>query len=125
MSDITRGLDPGPLHRLAASVPGGPALAVELIDLALTDTPARLAEVGRRLEERDGTGAASLAHTLIARCGIVGSGRMAEDCRRLEDAALAADYGLAKSIKREIEQEFDRITSALAEMRRVMMRRDR
>lgn len=114
--DIT--LELSYLDRMSAGLGDeGPALVLEIVDLVLTDTPARIVELVRCLDAGDLAGAGAVAHGLIGRCGLVGAHRLTTLCRRLEEAALSGNVAAGADAREAIESEFERLAAALRALR--------
>lgn len=114
--DVT--LERSYLDRVSAGLGDeGPGLVLEIVDLVLAETPARIGELVRCLDAGDLTGAGAVAHGLIGRCGLVGALRLTALCRRLEENALAGNAPAAAVARELIASEFERLAAALRELR--------
>jgi HPt (histidine-containing phosphotransfer) domain-containing protein len=106
------------LDRMSAGLGDeGPGLVLEIVDLVLTDTPARILELVRCLDAADLAGAGAVAHGLIGRCGLVGAVRLTALCRRLEEDAIAGNAAAGAGARELIVSEFERLEVALRELR--------
>lgn len=118
MSEQEATLEPSYLDRMSAGLGDeGPELVLEIVDLVLTDTPARIAELGRCLVAGDLAGAGGIAHGLIGRCGLVGALRLTALCRRLEEDALAGNVEAGAVAGEAIVSEYERLAAALRALR--------
>jgi HPt (histidine-containing phosphotransfer) domain-containing protein len=114
--DIT--LEPSYLDRMAEGLGDeGPALVLEIVDLVLTDTPARIVELMRCLDAGDLAGAGAVAHGLIGRCGLVGAHRLTTLCRRLEEDALSGNVAAGVDAREALVSEYERLAAALRALR--------
>jgi HPt (histidine-containing phosphotransfer) domain-containing protein len=114
--DVT--LERSYLERMSAGLGDeGPGLVLEIVDLVLTDTPARIGELVQCLDAGDLAGAGAVAHGLIGRCGLVGALRLTALCRRLEEGAVAGDVSVGPVAREVIVAEFERLAAALRELR--------
>jgi HPt (histidine-containing phosphotransfer) domain-containing protein len=114
--DVT--LERSYLERMSAGLGDeGPGLVLEIVDLVLTDTPARIGDLVHCLDAGDLAGAGAVAHGLIGRCGLVGALRLTALCRRLEEGAVAGDASVGPVAREVIVAEFERLAAALRELR--------
>ncbi len=93
--------------------PGADGLLAELIDLFLTDTPLRLAELRQALADQDATRIAAIAHTLKGSCGNLGAERLAALTCDVERAARQELSAPADTCLAPIEEEFRLVQAAL------------
>ncbi|MET0552447.1 MAG: Hpt domain-containing protein [Vicinamibacteria bacterium] len=111
-------LDPSYLDRMSAGLGDeGPGLVLEIVDLVLTDTPARVAELARCLDAGDLAAAGAIAHGLIGRCGLVGALRLTALCRRLEEDAVGGNAAGGAGAREAIVSEYERLAAALRALR--------
>jgi HPt (histidine-containing phosphotransfer) domain-containing protein len=102
------------LDRMSAGLGDeGPELVLEIVDLVLTDTPDRIAQLASSLDAGDLAGAGAVAHGLIGRCGLVGALRLTALCRRLEEDALRGDLAAGLGARAAIVSEYERLAAAL------------
>jgi HPt (histidine-containing phosphotransfer) domain-containing protein len=114
--DVT--LEPSYLDRMSAGLGDeGPELVLEIVDLVLLDTPARIGELARCLDAGDLPGAGGIAHGLIGRCGLVGALRLTALCRRLEEDALSGNVEAGTAAREAIVSEYERLAAALRALR--------
>jgi len=118
MSDQDVTLEPSYLDHMAKGLGDeGPALALEIVDLVLNDTPTRIGELVRRFDAGDLAGAGAVAHSLVGRCGLVGALRLTALCRRLEEHALRGNVAAGADAKEAVVSEFERVAAALRSLR--------
>jgi HPt (histidine-containing phosphotransfer) domain-containing protein len=123
MSEPDATLERSFLDRMSAGLGDeGPGLVLEIVDLVLTDTPARIGELARCLDAGDLAGAGAVAHGLIGRCGLVGALRLTALCRRLEEDALAGNAAAGMAAREVIVSEFERLAAELRELRASFVR---
>jgi HPt (histidine-containing phosphotransfer) domain-containing protein len=114
MSEQDATLELSYLDRMSAGLGDeGPELVLEIVDLVLTDTPARIAQLASSLDAGDIAGAGAVAHGLIGRCGLVGALRLTALCRQLEEDALRGDLAAGLGARAAILSEYDRLAAAL------------
>jgi HPt (histidine-containing phosphotransfer) domain-containing protein len=118
MSDPESTLEPSYLDRMSAGLGDeGPGLVLEIVDLVLNDTPARIVELARCLDAGDLAGAGAIAHALIGRCGLVGALRLTALCRRLEEDAVSGNAADGMGAREAIVSEYERLAAALRALR--------
>jgi signal transduction histidine kinase/CheY-like chemotaxis protein/HPt (histidine-containing phosphotransfer) domain-containing protein len=92
---------------------GGPNLIDELIELYVTDTKARLAELHIALHEHDASTLRRLLHSLTGSSHNLGIRRIAVMCSELEEQFLNGAFAGATGTLAELEDEFVRVQQAL------------
>ncbi|MBI2928038.1 MAG: Hpt domain-containing protein [Verrucomicrobia bacterium] len=93
--------------------PGADGLLAELIDLFLTDTPLRLAELRQAVADQNPTRIAAIAHTLKGSCGNLGAERLAALTCDVERAARQELSVPADTCLAPIEEEFRLVQAVL------------
>ena len=87
----------------------------EMIDLFLDDTPLRLQALHSALEASNAHALERAAHQLKGSCGSFGALRMVRLCMDLEALARAGNLDEAAAPMRDLEAEFERVRTALAD----------
>jgi HPt (histidine-containing phosphotransfer) domain-containing protein len=93
--------------------PNGPDSLKELAELFIKDGWMRLTRLERALADKDGPGAAAVAHTLKGSANNLGARHLASVCQSLENAAKSADTTEAANILLELKGEFQEVERAL------------
>jgi PAS domain S-box-containing protein len=91
----------------------GPDPVVELIDLFVRDTPARIAEMRLAATQYDHTRLAAEAHNLKGCASSIGAHQMATFCGELEERAEAKAIQVATRLLQKVADEFERVRAAL------------
>lgn len=97
---------------------GSPGLLAELIDLFLKQGEEKLVELRQALESRNDAVLGRIAHTLKGSAGSLGALRLSGICRELEGALRGNAWPEAEERVSEVEAEFARVRTALAEERK-------
>jgi len=100
----------GKLRKLEAATPG---LLKNVAELFLKDTPIGLERLRDAVRNEDAALLGRLAHTIKGSAGNLGARGMAAICAEVEAHAKAGDLKSAPTRVRELDQEFDRVRSAL------------
>ena len=108
-------LDPDRLAELGRldSSGNGSALVGRLAECFLARAPADLADLRVAVQRGDATAVAQIAHRLKGAAGTLGSAGLVDLCQELEALARAGALPPADDLLWRLEQEFDRVTSAL------------
>jgi len=85
----------------------------ELVDMFLTDAPARIASIDDALERRDLEHLAAVAHSLKGMCRNQGAARMADVCVAVEQSVRSSDTDALRDAVGRLRTELDRARSAL------------
>lgn len=111
-------LDPDALAALQAVSPDdGGQFFNELIDIFLTDTPARLGEITVGLQKQDAPGVMRAAHSIKGSAGNFGAGSLAKIAYEIEHAARDSKLAEVPALVPTIEAEFARVQAALLALR--------
>jgi CheY-like chemotaxis protein len=107
-------LDPSLLDSLRTlRFEGEPDPVVEIIDLFLRDTPARLEETKSASARRDSAGVQSAAHTLKGSANNLGARRLGAAAGRLENEASTGQWELIEELLRAAETELQALIPEL------------
>lgn len=107
-------VDPEPWRSLQQAAAGDTAFLLGLLDLALEDTPRRLASLAAAAGEGDATRSAALAHGLVARAGMLGLVELQAACRDLDGgAASLGREGLVRAAV-GVQEAFDAVRGVLS-----------
>jgi len=101
------------IGRLRESMPGKDALIDELIDLFVSDLPARLSAITQAVERADAPALALQAHALRGGAANFGAGRLGALCGRLEESGARGVLEQAPSMLDEVRRESARVRDAL------------
>jgi HPt (histidine-containing phosphotransfer) domain-containing protein len=101
-----------------AQIDGEPDLVVELIDLYLTDTVAKMGALRKALANSDEPTLRRLAHCLRGSSGNLGARLMAERCKELEQVGGDDWHHTAGDLLHDLEGEFERVAVIFAAERR-------
>ena len=113
-------VDPAALASLRAMRQGDSDLVLEVIELFLQETPPRLAALRDGLRHGDLPLVIRVAHTLRGSAGYLGAKTLTALCARVEDKARQAQPFNAAFALSSIEEEVERVCSALlAEVERL------
>ncbi len=93
--------------------PGEPDPLVDLIDLYLQDTPARVAKMQAALAASDGGALASAAHSLKGSSSNLGARQLANLCMQVEKLAKAGQMADAEGLFAALTDEFARVCAVL------------
>ncbi|HKQ40185.1 MAG TPA: PAS domain-containing protein, partial [Verrucomicrobiae bacterium] len=93
--------------------PDEPDSLKELAELFIKDGWMRVTRLERALADKDGPGAAAVAHTLKGSANNLGARHLASLCQSLENAAKSADTTEAANILLELKGEFQEVERAL------------
>ena len=111
-------LDPESIAALNSVAPGdGGAFLRELVDIFLTDTPRRLAEISRSLESGDFATLSRAAHSIKGSAGNFGAHGLVERAWNLERAARAGDRTASPQLATLLVTEFERVRIAMEALR--------
>ena len=91
----------------------GAEILVELIDIFLDDTPTRLNDLQRAVQEVDAHGTEQAAHALKSACAQLGAAHLSSMCRDLEAKGRAGDLDGAPLLVERALAEFGRVHAAL------------
>ena len=105
-------LDAAFLETLAADI--GPEPVQGLIDLFLSDAPARMEALSAALDAEDAVAAAKVAHTLKSGAGSVGALAFAALCGGAEQSAREGRFDDAHVVARALPAELSRTATALS-----------
>jgi signal transduction histidine kinase/CheY-like chemotaxis protein/HPt (histidine-containing phosphotransfer) domain-containing protein len=100
----------GNLRKLEDTTPG---LLKNVAELFLRDAPIGLERLKDAVRVEDAELIGRLAHMMKGSAGNLGARGMAAICAKVEADAAAGDFGSAPSRVYELDQEFDRVRSAL------------
>jgi HPt (histidine-containing phosphotransfer) domain-containing protein len=89
------------------------ALAAELIELFLSDTPLQLAALSSGIDQSDAEATRRSAHQLKGGCLTIGAGRMAEICEQLEVACVSHSLGDLSRLGKQLSGEFMQVKNEL------------
>ena len=107
-------LDPDRLAELGElDSPGNRSLVGRLAECFLARGPADLADLRAAVQRGDATAVAQIAHRLKGAAAALGSAGLVNLCQELEALARTDAVPPADDLLRRVEQEFDRVTSAL------------
>ncbi|MDB6034886.1 MAG: sensor hybrid histidine kinase [Verrucomicrobiales bacterium] len=99
--------------------PGQPDPLKELIELFIKDAKPRIERMQAALNEKDGNGLASAAHTLKGSASNLGARGLAGLCSQLEKIGKSGDLAEAANILLDVRSEFQFVeTSLIAEMQK-------
>jgi HPt (histidine-containing phosphotransfer) domain-containing protein len=101
------------IGRLRESMPGKDALIDELIELFVSDLPARLSAIAQAVERADAPALALQAHALRGGAANFGAGRLDALCGKLEEIGARGVLAQAPSMLDEIRRESARVHDAL------------
>ena len=110
-------LDQAALTMLLDLLGGEKALMVELIDSFLEEAPLLLARLSQAAQEGDAAGVRMAAHTLKSSSNDFGATELARMCQELEDIGKDGLLIDTTSKVAAVELEYDRVKSALDEIR--------
>jgi HPt (histidine-containing phosphotransfer) domain-containing protein len=85
----------------------------QLIELFLTDAPARMARMREAIARADWRALGDYAHSLKGSCGTLGALRMAELCDWLERHDHRAAAAAAEMACEELAMQYERVRTAL------------
>jgi HPt (histidine-containing phosphotransfer) domain-containing protein len=100
----------GNLRKLEDTTPG---LLKNVTELFLRDAPIGLERLKDAVRIEDPELLGRLAHMMKGSAGNIGARGMAAICAKVEADAAAGDFGSAPTRVYELDQEFDRVRSAL------------
>lgn len=111
-------LDPAVIAGLreAQDAFGNPAFIRQLVSLFQARTPGKMDQVRQAIAAGDGAAIHDVAHALKSNCGMLGAGRMAGACARMEEAAARGDLAAAAEAFREAEAQLPLVLTALADL---------
>ena len=92
---------------------GVPGLLGELVDLFLSDTPARMRNLEDALDGGDAAGVEAEAHALKSSCGNVGATALADLFKEIEALGRDAQMQSVPSLVARTRGEFDDVEQAL------------
>jgi signal transduction histidine kinase/DNA-binding response OmpR family regulator/HPt (histidine-containing phosphotransfer) domain-containing protein len=95
---------------------GAAGLLGKVVEAFLQDTPLRLNDLERALDDRNAGSVAGIAHTLKGSSANLGAGAFAKTCAELEDAAEAGDWTRAEKLAAELRAELARLRIALLKL---------
>lgn len=111
-------LDPESITALNAVSPDdGGAFLRELIDIFLTDTPQRLAEIRASLAQPDATTLTRASHSIKGAAGNFGARALARVAQQIEAHAKTPDFAAAAGLLGDLENEFARVKTAMESLR--------
>jgi CheY-like chemotaxis protein/HPt (histidine-containing phosphotransfer) domain-containing protein len=110
-------LDPNALVGLRDLVGDDPAFLRELVDSALEDAPALLAEMRRALDAGDATTLRRAAHTLKSTSAQFGATAFAALCKQVEALMAAEPPSAAAALVAQIESDWPAVEAALRGIR--------
>ena len=90
-----------------------PGLFKNVAELFLKDTPIGLERLKDAVGAKDAALVGRLAHTMKGSAGNLGARGMAAICAEVEAHAAVGDFNSAPTRVCELDQEFDRVRSAL------------
>ena len=96
---------------------GDDTFIAEVIDAFLADAPTLLATLRHALDEENADELRRAAHTLKSNGATLGAEAFSEHCRALEQRAKSARLAGASELVNRIEQEYEQLWEALAELR--------
>lgn len=111
--ESTPALDAEHVADLLALDKGKGAVFARFVDLFVTKSPERIAEIRRLAEGGDLAGLAEAAHTLRGGAGNVGAFRLAVLLGRIEAAGKTADHAAAHSSLALLDAEYGATRDAL------------
>jgi signal transduction histidine kinase/DNA-binding response OmpR family regulator len=100
----------GNLRKLEDATPG---LLKNVAELFLRDAPIGLERLKDAVRTEDAELVGRLAHMMKGSAGNLGARGMAAICAKVEADAAAGDFGFVPTRVQELDQEFDRVRSAL------------
>jgi signal transduction histidine kinase/CheY-like chemotaxis protein len=110
-----RAVDPAVLRQLQAAL--SPAIVMNLIDVFLSDAPAKVVALRTALGAADGAGIKRAAHDLKSTTAAVGALRLSELATRLESLGATGSLVQALPLVEDAERELGRVIDSLKEMR--------
>ena len=94
---------------------GAPGLFDEIVELFLTDTPARLRDLATASDAGDMKGVEATAHSLKGSCGNLGATVLVDLFRRIEQLSRENIADEIPGLVSQTGLEFDRVQAALKE----------
>jgi len=85
----------------------------EIIDLFLRDAPSKIVRIQQAVDRSDAGEIAQGAHSLKGSAGNFGAHGLVALCARLEQLGKDGDIVKGPDLLRQVEQELDRVSSAL------------
>jgi HPt (histidine-containing phosphotransfer) domain-containing protein len=115
-------LDPDALAtlRTLAEEGGNPEFIATLVGMFTTNAPARLAQIGQAIRDRDAATLALAAHTLKSNCSMLGAMTMAGHCAELEECGERQAFDEAAALLPTATEEFDRTVRAVSQIETVI-----
>jgi len=95
---------------------GGPGMPRKMIDLFMTHTPERLAQLREGIARKDPEVAETGAHSLKSSAGNVGATRLQELCQKAELMAEEKDLGGLEGILSQLEAAYSAACQELDEL---------
>lgn len=95
--------------------PGERSFLAEMIEIFFEDTPPRLAEMQRALEEADASALTDVAHAMKGSCSNFGAHELESRCLDLELTGRSGHLERGAEQLRAIESEYRRVHAALSE----------
>jgi HPt (histidine-containing phosphotransfer) domain-containing protein len=89
------------------------ALAAELVELFLSDTPLQLAALSSGIDQSNAEATRRSAHQLKGGCLTIGAGRMAEICEQLETACESHSLDDLSRLGNQLSHEFMQVKNEL------------
>jgi HPt (histidine-containing phosphotransfer) domain-containing protein len=114
---MTSPIDPHAIAALRAIAPDEPNFLRELIDVFLADTPARLADMTRALEQSNAELLTRAAHSVKGSACNFGATLLVELAAELENIGRAAAWSDAAARLPAAREEFERVAAALQQLR--------
>ena len=112
--DLTRVIDQGALDGLRSLTSATrPNFLMELIDLFIEDSPAKIARMREALARADAVALASAAHALKSSSANLGARRMHALCELIEERSSQSSLRGAATLLAALEEEFARVRRAL------------
>jgi histidine phosphotransfer protein HptB len=112
-------LDPAAVAELrrAQEAWGNPAFVRQLVELFQQNTPEKMERLRAALAGGDAAALERVAHTLKTNCAVLGAGRMAGACARLEAAAGRADFVAAAAALEDAETQLPGVLAAVSALK--------
>lgn len=110
-------LDPAVLDSLRElTPPGEPDLLAEVLQLFVTDAPARIERLRAAGQARDAEGVQRAAHSLKGSAGNIGANQLMAVCGRLDELGRSGDLSALAPLMASLEAEYGRVAAEIQEL---------
>jgi HPt (histidine-containing phosphotransfer) domain-containing protein len=117
MTDFTQGIiDLQAVENLRELNPDDPNFLRELVDLFLTDIPARITEIEQAIASQDASLLTRAAHTIKGSSGNFGALKLAKAASEIEQQGKTSSFAAATAAIPSLKAEFALVADALKKL---------